>query len=233
MIDTVKKLTSAGMAAMLILTETIAGANSPTAGSQNSTVVESQKLTDKEEKFTWQAVKKKSGGGYWTKTPKPIKVFGGIALFSIPVIIGGRIFYVEHLKPSVDAIIGIMKLNVKREEFKNKACRDDLDKMITALLVFMIQCLMIGHSFETCLTQVELLQLSSKQAIEDKITSLDRTQLFQLSQLLQLETDLNLDTINEMKQTSTGKLPFLELDGDEFDLILKKIPKLNDRTLNE
>lgn len=240
MTNAVKRFTSAGMATMLTFTGTMAGASSPTTGSQSSTVVESKKLTDKEQKSeiltkdeesTWQAAKKKLGG-YWTKTPKPVKVFGEIALFSIPVIIGGRIFYVNKLKPTVNFLICVTKLNAKREEIKHKAYHlTELDRMLMALILFMPSYLMIGQSCKACLTQIDLLQLNSEHAINEKINSMNRNILFSLSQLFQVQIQLKQETVNKLKQQlgATGRIPQNEVD--DCDLVVRDIPQLGNRSL--
>ena len=239
MTNAVKKFTSAGMATMLTFTGTMADASSPTTDSQSSTVVESKKLTDKEQKsetltkekeFTWQAVKKKLGE-YWTKTPKPVKVFGEIALFSIPVIIGGRIFYVNKLKPTDDFLVCVTKLNAKREEIKHKTYRTELDRMLMALMLFMPSYLMVGQSCKACLTQIDLLQLNSEHAINERINSLNRNILFSLSQLFRLQIQLKQETVNKLKQQlgATGRIPQNEVD--DCDLVVRDIPQLGNRSL--
>lgn len=228
MTNTLKKFTSAGMAAMLTLTGTTAGASSPNTAFQNSTVVESKKLTDKEQKSetltkdeesTWQTVKKKLGD-YWSKTPKAVKVFGGIALFSVPVIIGGRIFYVNKIKPSFQYTFGVTKLSFKREEIKIMSSNSELGRMLMALLLVMPGYLVMDQSYETCLTEIDLLQLGSEQEIRDRINSLNRDDLFSLSKLFQLQTQLNQETVNGLKEKfKQGQLPENEIN--DLSLLVK------------
>jgi hypothetical protein len=146
MTNAVKELTSAGMAAMPI-TGTIASANSLAAGSQNSsTIVENQTLTG-EEKSTWQAVKE-NFWECWAKTPKPVKVFGEMALFFMPVVIGGRIFYVNKFKPRADFFIDCAELMDRLEKIKNKPRHTELDRMLIALIWAMSGYLVLGQSCE-------------------------------------------------------------------------------------
>lgn len=183
------------------------------------------------EKSSWQTVKEKTKY-IWAKVPKSAKVFGGIALASLPVIIGGRIYYVDNIKPTVDAILGCQKLNQIRERLKNKSNRTQLDKMITALLLIMPSYVLTGQKPEACLIQLELLRLNSEREIMDRINNLESTDLFRLSQLLQIEKHgLTQEIVNKIKQEFLFRITSSEID--DFDFITRNIPELNGRTLFE
>ncbi|MDR1364347.1 MAG: serine/threonine-protein kinase [Oscillospiraceae bacterium] len=146
----------------------------------------------------------------------------------IPVIIGGRIFYVEKLKTSVDIIFGMKKLNTERKKFKNKVHRTKLDKTITGLLLIMSNFLPItGQSYKACLAQIDLLQLTSDQAIDEKINSFNINTLFSLSQNFQLELLWEQKVINQIKQNLKQQTfgLILKSELDDLDLVLEIIPQ--------
>lgn len=237
----VKRLTSTGLAAMLTLTGTVAGASSPTVDSRCDTIVENEKSTDKEQKLetlteeersTWKTVKEKFKD-YWKKTPKPIKVLGGIAIFYLPVIVADRVLFVNNFNPTTDYVMGIKRLDLKYAEINDKMNKTDLDRMLMALILRMAGYLFLGQSVEACLAQIDLLQLNSEEAIKERINSLDKNTLFSLTQMFQSESQINSEGIAQFKQhlAKNTQLPINAIDN--CDLLTRNIFQLRNRSLKE
>ncbi|MDR1240708.1 MAG: hypothetical protein LBK29_02390 [Oscillospiraceae bacterium] len=204
MTNAVKKLASAGIAAMLALTGTMAGASSP--------ITDFRSIT---KESTWQAVKKKLGG-YWAKTPKPVKVFGKIALFSIPVIIGGRILYVKSgYKLILDNNLKLTKMYL---EIGNKNPLSELDRMLMALLLRIpyftrFDHLEIDQFLEVFSIQEKLLRLNSDEDITGLINQLNRDILFYLVELFKIECQFTSEDIGRFEKEELSITKLLSFEG--------------------